>query len=624
MKNYIIVPKGVHSRKQSTLKLLLIVLVFLFNVGNSYSKENVFSAPSKYVLLKKDIPLEKQVTQQDVLYDIHYDFNLKDKTIMVPSGCVLRFSGGRLYNGTIDLNNCFIEGNADIGCIIIGCPSNEDIYTRWFSNSRMELLVLLRNFCSCWYDDNSQILIHKNKRVIHVEKSVYTVTEGLDLRYEQDLTIDFGGSTIIDNIDTYDQLRHRSSSVIAMRESCRIRIGNCKYQMGNKKGKRNSGGSFIEIGGPHVTTIQPIYDVVIENIDGMTEGKIGETFIPIDVLGNCYNIEIGSVTWEGPVSSLVNLESALEPLKGTEVKARFGAKSWPYPDYYGLMPYNVSIHNVKGYNRPTARYGYIRTAGAYNVIIQNVYCRDVMEVIELFQGDAGNVRSAMNITVSNVSSYWSEIMSRPNYAVSVNITRQNPQTKTPNMENADIAMIRFVDCDFQDNSKGNADDHYMIRVYGNNGTTVFSNCRMRNTQRAVRIADIINTSILKHVTKFESCLFQNCVVGIDCQNALVSVKDCVFEAGKDQKSQIQYKMMGLSKDDLANTAAMLSVEDNMFRSITSITTPYISVSSKMNLPASFRFNVSKNVFNNTKTVPAIKASNVKLDAERNIGVKIVE
>lgn len=604
--------------------LVPITLLLAISSGNVSAEPILTNTSGKYCVLSKDKPLPEQFNQKNTTYEIRYDFDLKKANLSVPEGCELVFMGGKLKNGTVNLNNCYIEGNAEIDCDIIGCPSNEDIYTKWFNKKDVELFVLLRNFCSCWYDDRSQIITHKNKRVIHVEKSVYTVSEGLDLRYEQDLTIDFGGSTIIDNIDTYDQLRHCGSSVIAMRESCRIRLINCNYQMGNKKGKKYSGGSFIEMGGPHVSTIQPVYDIIVENIDGKTEGRAGEKFIPVDILGNCYNVDIGNIKWDGPVSSLINMESALGPMKGTEVKTKFGIQSWPYPDHYGLMPYNVTVHNVNGYNRPTADYGYIRTAGAYNVIIQNVYCRNVMEVVELFQGDAGNVRSAMNVTVSNVSSYWGEEMELPNYAVSVNITRRNPQTRSPNLVNADIAMIRFIDCDFQDNSKGNSDNHYLIRVHGNNGTTVFSNCRMRNTQRAVRIADIINTSILTHVTKFESCLFQDCVVGIDCQNALVSVKDCVFEAGKDQKSQIQYKMMGLSKDDLANTAAMLSVEDNMFRSSSSITVPYISVSSKMNLPASFRFNVSKNVFNNTKTVPAIKASNVKLDAERNIGVKIIE
>ena len=608
----------------SPLFFLSMTCLSCVSVGQIQASPVISHNEPQYVLLVQDKSFAEQVKHKNTTYEIRYVYDLNGSTVVIPDGCTLFFTGGELKNGYVDLNNCYIDGNAKIDCKIMGCPSNEHIFTKWFTNQNTELFVLLRNFCSCWYNDKLQIIHHDKKRVIHVAKNSYTVTEGLELRYEEDLTIDFGGSTIIDNIDTYDKLRHCASSSIAMRESSRITIMNCIYQMGDNKGKNNKGGSFIEIGGPHVSTIQPNYDILIESIDGKTNENVGKNFAFINVLGNCYNIDIANINWDGNVASLINLESAMGPMKGSEVKNKFGLKTWPYPDYYGLMPYNVTIRNINGYNRPTASYGYIRTAGAYNVTIQNVYCRNVMEVIELFQADAGNVRSAMNITVSNVSSCWGEDMERPNYAVSVDITRRNPQTNIPNIENTDIAMIRFIDCDFQDNSKGTSDNHYLIRVYGNNGTTVFSNCRMRNTQRAVRIADKINTSLLSHITKFESCLFQDCTVGIDCQNALVSVKDCVFEADQNQKSQINYRILGLSAESFSEAAAMLSVEDNMFRSKLPITKPYVSVISQMSLPSSFRFNVSKNVFNNTKNATAIKATNVKLDAERNIGDKIIE
>ena len=608
-----------YRRKKTYLIVSVLLLLFLDS-----TIELRASTAGNYILLSNERTFAEQVKQKDAMYDIRYDFDLKNATVTIPAGSTLRFSGGQLRNGTVNLNGCYIEGNAFFNCKITGCPSNEDIYTRWFTDKDTELMVLLRNFCGCWYNDKTQIVKRNNKRVIHVEKGTYSVTEGLDLRYEQDLIIDFGGSTIIDNIDTYDKLRHRCSPVIAMRESSRIEIRNCEYRIGDQKGKKNTGGMFIEIGGPHVTTVEPNHDILIHNINGTTNTAKGESFIPFSVLGNCYNIEIGNINWEGECSSLINLESALAPITGKEAKNKYGSKNWPYPDYYGLMPYNVRIHDVNGYDRPNAKYGYIRTAGAYNVDIKNVYCRNVMEVIELFQGDAGNVRSAMIITVSNVSSSWGEEMTKPNYAVSVNITRKNPQSTTPNLENADIAMIRFIDCDFQDNAKGNPNDHYLIRVFGNNGMTVFSNCRMRNTQRAVRITDIINTSLLKHVTKFESCLFKDCVVGVDCQNAIVSVQDCIFDTNNGQENQIKYSVNGLSAETLANNGAMLNAERNLFRSKGVITSPYVNVSSATMLSKNIRLNVSRNIFNNTKSVSAIKSKNVVLDAENNIGEKVFE
>ena len=565
------------------------------------------------------MPFAEQVKRKDAVYDVQFDFDLNKANVTIPKGCVLLFSGGSLRNGTVNLNGCLIEGNARFECEITGCPSNEDIYTRWFSKANDNLFVLLRNFCSCWYDNKAQITHHDKKRVIHVEKGDYTVTEGIELRYEEDLTIDFGGSTIIDNIDTYDKLRHRASSAIAMRESERIVVKNCKYKMGNQKGKENTPSAFIEIGGPHVTTITSNYDIRIVNISGETEPFKETTFVPIDILGNCYNIDIDNITWRGNVSSLINMESALGPKSTSNIKSDFGNISWPYPDNYGLMPYNITVRNVNGYDRPTSKYGYIRTAGAYNVMINNVYCRDVREVIELYQGDAGNIRTAMNITVNNVSSYWSDKMTLPNYAVSVNITRKNPQSMAVNPKNADIAMITFTDCDFQDNAKGNATDHYLIRVFGNNGMTVFKNCRIRNTQRAVRIADIINTSLLTHTTRFESCLFADCMVGIDGQNANILVRDCIFNAGESQTAQIKYRISGLSKETLTDIAAMLNVDGNIFFSDADITKPYIDISSEFSLPQSDCVNISQNAFYNTNVIPAVKAKNIIVNEMRNVG-----
>lgn len=605
------------------LSVLLFTLSMIVCYGNVYASTMLTKAREKYCVLSQDKPLSEQLNQKNTAYEIRYDFDLKKASLTIPEGSELVFVGGKLKNGSINLNNCYIAGNAEFDCDITGCPSNEVIYTKWFTKANVELFVLLRNFCSCWYNDKVQVTHHARKRVILVEKGSYTVTDGLELRYEEDLIIDFNGSTIIDNIDTYDKLRHRAYSAISMRESCRIEIMNCNYQMGDKKGKKNGVGAFISIGGPHVSTIQPNIDIKIDNISGESYATKADNFVAIDVLGNCYNIDITNITWEGSVSSLVNLEYAIGPISGAEVKKTFGVKEWPYPDYYGLMPYNVNVSNVYGYDRPTAKYGYIRTSGAYNVNIQNVYCRNVMEAIEVFQGDAGNARAAMNITVSNVCSYWSEEMEKPNYAVSVNVTRRNPQTTKLNLEDADIAMIRFVDCDFQDNGKGKPEDHYLIRVHGNNGMTVFSNCRMRNTTRAVRIADIINASLLTHITKFESCLFKDCVVGVDCQNAIVSVQDCIFDANKNQVNQIKYSILGLSAETLANNGAMLNAEGNMFRSKGTITSPYVNISSATTLPKNIRLNVSRNIFNNTKSISAIKSKNVTIDAEKNIGESVL-
>ena len=75
---------------------------------------------------------------------------------------------------------------------------------------------------------------------------------------------------------------------------------------------------------------------------------------------------------------------------------------------------------------------------------------------------------------------------------------------------------------------------------------------------------------------------------------------------------------------MANNGAMLNAEGNMFRSQGVITSPYVSISSATSLPKNVRLNVSRNIFNNPKSVAAIKTKNVMLDEEKNIGAKVID
>ena len=157
------------------IKLLISILLTTLSLavagGNVTASPIQAKSTEKYCVLSKDKPLLEQLNQKNTAYEIRYDFDLKKASLTIPEGSELVFMGGKLKNGTVNLNNCYIEGNAVFDCYITGCPSNEVIYTKWFTKADVELFVLLRNFCSCWYDDKSQVITHKNKRIIHIEKS---------------------------------------------------------------------------------------------------------------------------------------------------------------------------------------------------------------------------------------------------------------------------------------------------------------------------------------------------------------------------------------------------------------------------------------------------------------------
>lgn len=66
-------------------------------------KNRVATLSSKgYCILRKDKSFVSQVDKVDTIYEIRYDFDLGGDIVHLPEGCVLKFVGGEIINGTID------------------------------------------------------------------------------------------------------------------------------------------------------------------------------------------------------------------------------------------------------------------------------------------------------------------------------------------------------------------------------------------------------------------------------------------------------------------------------------------------------------------------------------------
>lgn len=68
-----------------------------------------------YKILAKDIPFAEQVTAANTIYEIRYDYNLNNTSVTIPAGCVLKFDGGLLRDGTLVCDDLKIE--ADKKCL---------------------------------------------------------------------------------------------------------------------------------------------------------------------------------------------------------------------------------------------------------------------------------------------------------------------------------------------------------------------------------------------------------------------------------------------------------------------------------------------------------------------------
>lgn len=74
-----------------------------------------------YKILRRDKTFAEQVTDENTIYEIKYDFDLDGGSVTIPFNCILNFNGGLIKNGSIDLSNdCIIQN----GIITISDSTN--------------------------------------------------------------------------------------------------------------------------------------------------------------------------------------------------------------------------------------------------------------------------------------------------------------------------------------------------------------------------------------------------------------------------------------------------------------------------------------------------------------------
>ena len=90
-----------------------------------------------YKILRKGATFASQVTEENTIYEIRYDFDLNGASVTIPAGCVLRFVGGLINgSGSIVGTNTIINSEDkcfDKNVALSGTWANETIFTRWFA-----------------------------------------------------------------------------------------------------------------------------------------------------------------------------------------------------------------------------------------------------------------------------------------------------------------------------------------------------------------------------------------------------------------------------------------------------------------------------------------------------------
>lgn len=187
-----------------------------------------------FKILRKGASFAEQVTDTNTIYEIRYDFDLDGGTVAMPAGCVLRFVGGSISNGTLSTNPFRVVADNDKSILkAIDFSSsyitNETIYVDWFdfvtdgttdnytAFKRLEALVNNKAGGRIVFGKSKTYAL---KTIVQYATNVYTPDTACGMRFKEcsPLDIDLNGSTL-------QQLRSNTPlSVIIKLEGCKAKV----------------------------------------------------------------------------------------------------------------------------------------------------------------------------------------------------------------------------------------------------------------------------------------------------------------------------------------------------------------------------------------------------------------
>jgi len=177
-----------------------------------------------YVILRINKSFAEQVTEPNTIYEIRYNFILKDAegnsiSVSIPENCVLKFNGGSVEGGDITFNNTTIKGRQDLfrNSICTGPIANTDIYDDWFTADEYKTSHLEMLF-KCMTKGIHHNLYLSNRKY-HIIR--FKIEKKEDDNFE--LTIIGNNSTIVVDGGTEEKPMHRNDWPEV------FRIANAKY-----------------------------------------------------------------------------------------------------------------------------------------------------------------------------------------------------------------------------------------------------------------------------------------------------------------------------------------------------------------------------------------------------------
>lgn len=260
--------------------LALLFLGAFFSMTAYANSETVYE--KNVVVLKKDVPFDNQVKQQNTIYVIQYEFDLNDskmgKTIMIPANCVLRFEGGSIKNGKVSFSNSLLEGYVSLDVNCVGTISNKKGYLSWFKESSVNSNNLSWLLNNCYETDiDKDITLDTPINVGNRKLEVYSSNKSV-VRFNCSPS-SFGNATF------YAWIISTGSPSISIHD-IDLDFENRQYPM--PKGNNNVYvGDAIRIVAPKMCSV---YNVHIQNYGNTTGPLEYDSFCAIAIHPNGYSV----------------------------------------------------------------------------------------------------------------------------------------------------------------------------------------------------------------------------------------------------------------------------------------------------------------------------------------------
>lgn len=260
-----------------------------------------------YIILRTDKPLTEQMTQENTIYEIRYDFDLNGETLEIPADCVLDFKGGCFSNGILDGNNTSIKS---------------PLVKIFDTDIVLDGTFCIECFCAEWYGAIDNIEIDSTLAIQKSIESVHSIGGGIvslsSGNYLTTDTIYLLDNTVLKGVTkssfSYQENNYKSTAILNAKFNDKnkwiIDTRNIVKSSGAQAGVRYSTtGSDLDNGVVSSVSNVGIENIRAKSIDGMVFGGVrfqnAPGFYRKNVtVENVYNGFVLSSSWNGIDDSL--------------------------------------------------------------------------------------------------------------------------------------------------------------------------------------------------------------------------------------------------------------------------------------------------------------------------------